>query len=451
MSQDCFAAIILAAGSGTRMKSALPKVMHRIAGRPMIAYPLDALRPLSPAATLVVIGPQMDEVARIVAPAESVVQDPPLGTGDAVRTALTQLDGRLAPHGDIEEVIVLYGDTPFLATSTLSRLLAERRRTAATVLVSGMRPADPGPYGRFVLAPDGTLERIVEAADATTAEQAIGLVNGGIMTIDARHLRELIEGIDRNNAKRELYLTDIVGIARRKGLVCRTVELPVEELIGINTRAELAEAEALMQQRLRRAAMDSGVTLIAPETVFLSADTQLGRDAIIEPNVTLGPGVTIGEGVRICSFSYLEGATVGAGARVGPFARLRPGAVLERDVHVGNFVEIKAARLGVGAKANHLSYLGDSEIGAGTNIGAGTITCNYDGFNKFRTTIGEGVFVGSNSILVAPVTVGDGAYVAAGSVITHEVPADALSVARARQIDKPGRAIELRARLRRKI
>ena len=451
MSQDCFAAIILAAGSGTRMKSALPKVMHRIAGRPMIAYPLDALRPLSPAATLVVIGPQMDEVGRIVAPAESVVQDPPLGTGDAVRAALTQLDGRLAPRGDIEEVIVLYGDTPFLATNTLSQLLGERRRTAAAVLVSGMRPADPGPYGRFVLAPDGTLERIVEAADATTAEQAIGLVNGGIMTIDARHLRELIEGIDRNNAKRELYLTDIVGIARRKGLVCRTVELPVEELIGINTRAELAEAEALMQQRLRLDAMDSGVTLIAPETVFLSADTQLGRDAIIEPNVTLGPGVTIGEGVRICSFSYLEGATVGAGARVGPFARLRPGAVLERDVHVGNFVEVKAARLGVGAKANHLSYLGDSEIGAGTNIGAGTITCNYDGFNKFRTTIGEGVFIGSNSILVAPVTVGDGAYVAAGSVITHEVPADALSVARARQIDKPGRAVELRARLRRKI
>jgi bifunctional UDP-N-acetylglucosamine pyrophosphorylase/glucosamine-1-phosphate N-acetyltransferase len=451
MSQDCFAAIILAAGSGARMKSALPKVMHRIAGRPMIAYPLDALRPLSPAATLVVIGPQMDDIARIVAPVESVVQDPPLGTGDAVRAALTQLDGRLAPRGEIEEVIVLYGDTPFLATKTLSRLLAERRCTGAAVLVSGMRPADPGPYGRFVLAPDGTLERIVEAADATAAEQAIGLVNGGIMTIDARHLRELIEEIDRNNAKREFYLTDIVGIARRKGLVCRTVELPVEELIGINTRAELAEAEALMQQRLRRAAMDSGVTLIAPETVFLSADTRLGRDTVIEPNVTFGPGVMIAEGARICSFSYLEGATVGAGARVGPFARLRPGAVLERDVHVGNFVEIKAARLGVGAKANHLSYLGDSEIGAGTNVGAGTITCNYDGFNKFRTTIGEGVFIGSNSILVAPVTVGDGAYVAAGSVITHEVPADALSVARARQIDKPGRATELRARLRRKI
>ena len=451
MSQPCFAAIVLAAGSGTRMKSAVPKVMHPIAGRPMISYPLDALRPLSPAATVVVIGAQTDALAVIVAPAETVVQDPPLGTGDAVRIALGRLELRLAPRGNIKDVIVLYGDTPFLATETLSRLLAERRRTAAAVLVSGMRPADPRPYGRFALAPDGTIERIVEAADATAEEQAIGLVNGGIMTIDARHLRELIEGIDRNNAKREFYLTDIVSIARRKGLVCRTVELPAEELIGINTRAELAEAEALMQQRLRRQAMDSGVTLVAPETVFFCADTRLARDVVIEPNVTFGPGVTIGEGVRICSFSHLEGAKVGPGARVGPFARLRPGAILEEDVHVGNFVEVKAARLGAGAKANHLSYLGDSEVGAGTNIGAGTITCNYDGVNKFRTTIGQGAFIGSNTVLVAPVTVGDGAYVAAGSVITHEVSADSLSIGRARQVDKPGRATELRARLRRKI
>jgi len=344
MSQLPFAAIILAAGSGTRMKSAIPKVMHPIARRPMIAHLLDALRPLSPAAMVVVIGPQMESVARIVAPAESVLQDPPLGTGDAVRTAALALDGRIAPHGDIKEILVLYGDTPFLAIETLSRLLAARRSTSAAILVSGMRPADPGPYGRFVLAPDGALERIVEAADATPEEQAIGLVNGGIMVIEACHLANLLDALDRDNAKGEFYLTDIVRIARRKGLTCRTVELPAEELLGINTRSELAAAEALMQRRLRCAAMDSGVTLVAPETVFLAADTRLGRDVVIEPNVTFGPGVTVEEGARICSFSYLEGAIVGAGARVGPFARLRPGAVLEEDVHVGNFVEIKAAR-----------------------------------------------------------------------------------------------------------
>jgi bifunctional UDP-N-acetylglucosamine pyrophosphorylase/glucosamine-1-phosphate N-acetyltransferase len=450
MSQSPFAAVILAAGNGTRMKSAIPKVMHPIAGRPMIAYPLEALHPLSPAATLVVIGPQMEQVAAIVAPAESVVQDPPLGTGDAVRTAMRVLDGRLAPQGSIEDVLVLYGDTPFLATETLSRLLAERRRSAAAVLVSGMRPADPGPYGRFVLAPDGALERIVEAADAGPAEQAIGLVNGGIMVIEACRLAAFLDSLDSDNAKREFYLTDIVAIARRKGLACRAVELPTEELLGVNTRAELAEAEALMQRRLRRAAMDSGVTLVAPETVFLSADTRLGRDVLVEPNVTFGKGVRVGEGACIRSFSHLEGAAVGAGAIVGPFARLRPGAVLEADVHVGNFVEVKAARLGAGAKANHLSYIGDAEVGAKTNIGAGTITCNYDGVNKSRTIIGEGAFIGSNTALVAPVTVGDGAIVAAGSVIVRDVPPDALSIARGQQVDKPRRAAEIRARLRRK-
>jgi bifunctional UDP-N-acetylglucosamine pyrophosphorylase/glucosamine-1-phosphate N-acetyltransferase len=451
MSQSRFAAIILAAGRGTRMKSAIPKVMHPIAGQPMIAHLLDALHPLAPAATVVVVGPQMESVARIVAPAESVVQDPPLGTGDAVRTALQALEDRLAPQGGIDEVLVLYGDTPFLTTDTLSKLLAERRRTSAAILVSGMRPADPGAYGRLVLSADGTLECIVEAADASFEQQAIGLVNGGIIVIEARHASDLVAALDRNNAKSEFYLTDIVCIARRRGLACRTVELPAEELIGINTRAELAEAEALMQRRLRRAAMDAGVTLVAPETVFLSADTRLGRDVVVEPSVTFGRGVTVGEGARICSFSYLEGAAVGAGSRVGPFARLRPGAILEAEVHVGNFVEIKASRLGIGAKANHLSYIGDSEVGARTNIGAGAITCNYDGVNKFRTIIGEDAFIGSNTALVAPVAVGAGAIVAAGSVVTRDVPADALSIARGQQVDKPGRAAEIRARQRRKV
>jgi len=450
MSQSKFAAVVLAAGSGTRMKSAFPKVMHPIAGRPMISYPLEALNPLAPASTIVVVGPHMGDVAQVVAPAETVVQDPPLGTGDAVRAAMRALDGRLAPQGAIEDVLVLYGDTPFLATETLSGLLTERRRTAAAVLVAGMRPVDPGTYGRVVLAADGALERIVEAADASPEEQAIGLVNGGIMVIEARRLDDFLDGLRSDNAKGEFYLTDIVAIARRKGLSCRAVELPAEELLGINTRAELAEAEAAMQRRLRRAAMEAGVTLVAPETVFLSADTQLACDVVIEPNVTFGPGVTVGEGARIRSFSHLEGATVGAGAIVGPFARLRPGAILEEEVHVGNFVEVKAARLGARAKANHLSYIGDSEVGARTNIGAGTITCNYDGFNKFRTIIGEGAFIGSNTALVAPVKIGDGAIIAAGSVITRDVPPDALSIGRGQQVDKPGRAAAVRERLRRK-
>jgi len=448
MSQSRFAAIILAAGSGTRMKSAIPKVMHPIAGQPMIAHLLQALEPLRPAATVVVIGPQMGDVARTVAPAQTVTQDPPLGTGDAVRAALRALEGQLAPHGAIDEVLVLYGDTPLLHSATLARLLAEQERAPAAILLAGMRPADPGPYGRLVSPRDGGILRIVEAADATPEEYAIGLCWGGLMLIRAGHIVELVEALDRNNAKSEFYLTAIVGLATGKGLQCRAVELPAEELIGINTRAELAEAEALMQWRLRHAAMDAGVTLVAPETVYLSADTRFGRDAVVEPNVTFGPGVTVGEGARICSFSYFEGASIGAGARVGPFARLRPGAVLEDEVHVGNFVEVKAARLGAGAKANHLSYIGDAEIGARSNIGAGTITCNYDGFNKHRTTVGEGVFIGSNTALVAPVTVGAGAIVAAGSVITCDVPSDALSIARGRQVDKPGRAAEIRLRLR---
>ena len=450
MSQSRFAAIILAAGNGTRMKSAIPKVLHPIAGHQMITHLLRALEPLRPAATVVVVGPQMDDVARAVAPAEIVVQDEPLGTGDAVRSALRALQGRLAPQGDIDQVLVLYGDTPLLRSETLARLLAEQRAVPATVLLAGMRPADPGPYGRLIPASDGGIQRIVEGADATPGESAIGLVWGGLMMIEACHLSELVDRLDRNNVKSEFYLTAIVGLATDQGLRCRAVELPAEELIGINTRAELAEAEALMQWRLRRAAMDSGVTLVAPESVYLSADTRLGRDVVVEPNVTFGPGVTVAEGACIRSFSHLEGAAVGTGAIIGPFARLRPGAVLDDAVHVGNFVEVKAARLGAGAKANHLTYIGDAEVGARTNIGAGTITCNYDGFNKHRTTIGEGVFIGSNTALVAPVTVGDGAYVAAGSVVTREVPANALTIARGQQVDKPGRAARIRARLQNK-
>jgi bifunctional UDP-N-acetylglucosamine pyrophosphorylase/glucosamine-1-phosphate N-acetyltransferase len=448
MSQPRFAAVILAAGSGTRMKSDQPKVMHAVAGQPMIAHLVSALQPLSPAATVVVVAPRMETVARIVDPAETVIQHPAAGTGDAVRRAAEALAGRLAPRGEIGEVLVLFGDTPLLRAETISRLLEERRRTGAAIVVAALRPADPGAYGRLVLSPEGELERIVEAAEAGADELALGLVNGGIMAIEARHLAGLVEAIGRDNKKGEFYLTDIVAIARRRGLGRRTVELPEEELIGINTRADLARAEALMQDRLRRAAMEAGVTLVAPETVFLCADTSFGRDVVVEPNVVFGVGVTVGDRARICAFSHLEGAAVGADSRIGPFARLRPGAVLEADVHVGNFVEVKAARLGRGAKANHLSYIGDSEVGPRSNIGAGTITCNYDGFRKHRTTVGADVFIGSNTALVAPVTVGDGALVAAGSVVTSNVPADALTIARGQQVDKPGRAIEIRERLK---
>ena len=448
MSNPAFAAIILAAGEGTRLKSAVPKVLHELAGRPLIRHVTEAMRPLGPAETVVVIGQGMEAVARAAAPATTAIQSPPRGTGDAVRAAKSALAARLA-KGDIADVVVLFGDAALLRAETIAALLEERRRKPeAAIAAAGFRPPDPSPYGRFVLDPDGSLARIVEARDATPEERKIGLCNGGIMAIEARHLFDLVDRIGNDNAKREFYLTDIVGIARSQGLSCRVAELPAEELIGVNTRAELAEAEAILQQRLRRRAMENGATLIAPDTVFLSADTELGRDVVIEPNVVIGPGVTIADNVRIRSFSHLDGATIAAGAIVGPFARLRPGAVLEAEVHVGNFVEVKATRLGKGAKANHLSYLGDSEVGAGTNIGAGTITCNYDGFNKHRTIIGADAFIGSNTALVAPVTVGDGAYVATGSVVIEDVPKDALAIARARQANKPGRASQLREKLR---
>jgi len=448
MSNPAFAAIILAAGEGTRLNSATPKVLHEMAGWPLIRHVTEALRPLAPAETVVVIGQGMEAVARAAGPAQTAIQSPPRGTGDAVRAAKSVLEARLA-KGDLADVVVLFGDAALLRPETIAALLEERRRKpAAAIAAAGFRPPDPSPYGRFVCDPDGTLARIVEARDATPEERRIGLCNGGIMAVDARQLFALVDKIGNDNAKREFYLTDIVGIARAQGLLCRAAELPAEELAGVNTRAELAEAEAILQQRLRRRAMENGASLIAPETVFLSADTQLGRDVVIEPNVVFGPGVTVADNVRIRSFSHLDGATIAAGAIVGPFARLRPGAVLEQDVHVGNFVEVKATRLGAGAKANHLSYLGDSEIGAGTNIGAGTITCNYDGFNKHRTVIGENAFIGSNTAFVAPVTVGDGAYVATGSVVTEDVPKDALTIARARQANKPGRGAELKAKLR---
>jgi len=449
MSNPRFAAIVLAAGEGTRMNSARPKVLHELAGRPMIRHVIEAVRPLDPAATIVVLGPGMDAVAQAVAPAATAVQHPPRGTGDAVKSARAALAPAVAAEASIRDVLVLFGDTPLLRPETLAHLLAERRRAPeAAVVAAGMRPADPSPYGRLVLAADGDLDRIVEARDASPEERAIGLCNGGIMAIDAARLFDLVDRIGNDNAKREYYLTDIVEIARAQGLRCRVAELPADELIGINTRVELAAAEAIFQDRLRRAAMEAGATLVSPETVFFSADTRLGRDVVIEPYVFFGSGVSIANDVLIRSFTHMERATISAGAIVGPFARLRPGAVLDENVHVGNFVEVKETRLRAGVKANHLSYLGDSDIGAGSNIGAGTITCNYDGFNKWRTTIGAGAFIGSNTALVAPVSVGAGAIVAAGSTVTADVPPDALTIARAPQVDKPDRAPAIRERLR---
>ncbi|WP_119460137.1 bifunctional UDP-N-acetylglucosamine diphosphorylase/glucosamine-1-phosphate N-acetyltransferase GlmU [Rhodospirillaceae bacterium SYSU D60014] len=439
MTNSNAAAVILAAGKGTRMKSSLPKVMHAIAGRPMIGHVLASLAPLGCDPAVVVVAPGMDRVARAVAPAPTAIQAEQLGTAHAVLAA------RNALAGFAGDVLVLYGDSPFISTETLQRLL-DRRRAAddPAVVVLGMRPDDPAEYGRLVLAGDGTLDAIVEFRDADPAQRAIDLCNSGVMAIDGRRLFDLLDQVGNANAKGEYYLTDIIAIARARGLVCAVVEAPAEELMGINSRVELAVAEALFQDRMRARAMAEGATLIDPRTVYFSHDTRLGRDVVIGPSVVFGPGVTIGDEVEIRAFCHIEGARIEDGAIIGPFARLRPGTELGPRVHIGNFVEVKNGRLGAGAKANHLAYIGDASVGAASNVGAGTIVCNYDGFDKTRTEIGAGSFIGSNSTLVSPLQIGDGAFVAAGSVITRDVPADALAVARGRQTDKPGWAGKFR-------
>ncbi len=434
------AVLILAAGKGTRMRSARPKVLHQIANRPMIRHVIAAAEALKPERLVAVVGPGMEAVAKAAAPARIAIQAEQRGTGDAVNAARRALDGFSGT------VLVLYGDTPLIDPASLQRLLDERRRHGAAVAVIGMRPAEPGHYGRLVLAGDGELEAIVEAADASEAQRGIGLCNSGVMAIDGRNLFALVDAITASNSKHEYYLTDLVAIARGRGLSCAAIEAPAEELIGVNSRAELAAAEAQMQRRLRAKAMAEGVTFVAPETVFMSADTRIGRDSVVGPFVVFGPEVSVGEGVEIPAFCHLAGATVGDRAIIGPFARLRPGAALGHDVHIGNFVEVKNSSLAPGVKANHLAYLGDASVGEGTNIGAGTITCNYDGVAKHRTEIGRHVFIGTNASLVAPVSIGDGAIVGAGSVITADVPADALALGRGRQVVKKSRAAQWRAR-----
>jgi bifunctional UDP-N-acetylglucosamine pyrophosphorylase/glucosamine-1-phosphate N-acetyltransferase len=441
MSTVNVAAVILAAGKGTRMKSDLPKVLHPVAGRPMIRHVLAAAAQLQPAKCVVVIGPDMDAVAAAVAPHPTVVQTERLGTADAVRTAQAALtDFRKGT------VLVLFGDTPLITADTLRRML-DARAAGASVVVLGFRPDDPSGYGRLQLDRAGALAAIVEDRDATEEQRAVSLCNGGVMAVDAAKLFALIERVGKNNAKGEYYLTDIISLAKADGLSCTVVEADADEVMGVDSRAALARAEAAWQKARRQRAMAEGATLLDPDSVWFSFDTALGRDVTVGPNVFFGPGVTVADNAKILSFSHLDGVTVHEGAIVGPFARLRPGAVIGRNAHVGNFVEIKNAVLGEGAKANHLTYIGDAEVGAQTNIGAGTITCNYDGYMKHRTVIGKAVFIGSNTAIVAPVTIGDGAVIGAGSTVVRDVPADSLTVARGEQVDRPGRAAALREKL----
>ncbi|MGX0903665.1 bifunctional UDP-N-acetylglucosamine pyrophosphorylase/glucosamine-1-phosphate N-acetyltransferase [Roseovarius sp. MBR-79] len=437
------ALIVLAAGKGTRMNSDLPKVLHPIAGEAMLVHAIAAGGALDPARVVVVAGHGADAVRKAALdfdPAVQVVlQAEQLGTAHAVAQAAPALEGFTG------DAVVLYGDTPLIRPETLERMAEARAHHDIVVL--GFNAADPGRYGRLVMAGEA-LERIVEFKDATEAERAIALCNSGVVMAAAPVLFDLVGAVGNENAAGEYYLTDIVALARARGLSATAVACDEGETLGVNSRAELSRAEAAFQDRARAEALETGVTLQAPETVHFARDTWVGRDAVIEPFVVFGPGVTVESGAHIRAFSHLEGCHVSRGAVVGPYARLRPGTELSEDVRIGNFVEVKNALIAEGAKVNHLSYIGDAEIGEGSNIGAGTITCNYDGVMKHRTTIGRGVFIGSDTMLVAPVTVGDGAMTASGSVITRDVEAGALAVARARQDNKPGFATRFFEKLR---
>jgi len=440
MSRRSCLAIVLAAGEGTRMRSALPKVLHRIGGCTLLAHVLTSALKAGGSEIAVVVGPDHDAVAqaaRALAPrAKIFVQKERRGTAHAVLAA------RKAITSGTDDILVIFGDTPLVRPETLTQLRAALSRGAA-VAVLGFRPTNPAGYGRL-LTHDDDLLAIREDRDASEAERKIRLCNGGLMALAGDKALAILDAIGNANAKSEYYLSDAVAIAREMGLKAVAIETGEDDMRGINTKAQLAETEAILQKRLRAAALDAGVTMVAPDTVFLSSDTKFGKDVTIEPNVVFGPGVTVADGATIRAFSHLEGAHVGKGARVGPFARLRPGADLGADVHIGNFVEVKEAKIEAGAKANHLAYIGDARVGSGANIGAGTITCNYDGIAKHRTDIGKGAFIGSNSALVAPVKIGDGAYVGSGSVVTKNVPADALAIERAEQTIKLGWAKRLR-------
>jgi bifunctional UDP-N-acetylglucosamine pyrophosphorylase/glucosamine-1-phosphate N-acetyltransferase len=437
-----FAAVILAAGKGTRMRSDRHKVLHPIAGRSMLAHLLASVDALAPRARVVVVGSLREQVEAEVGPGTGVaLQEPQLGTAHAVQQAEASLAGFAG------DVLVLYGDTPFVQPETLGRMLTRLHEDdAPAIVVLASRPADPLRYGRVIADGDRIL-KMVEWKDASEAERAVTLCNSGMLAVRAADLWPLLAVVGNDNAAGEYYLPDIVMIAAAAGRASVVIEAEPWETAGINSRAELALVEAEWQQRRRAEAMAAGASLLAPETVWFAHDTIVGRDVVIEPNVVFGPGVSIGDNATIRAFSHIEGARIGAGAEIGPFARLRPGAILSERAKIGNFVEVKKAIVGPGAKVNHLSYIGDAEIGAGANIGAGTITCNYDGYLKYRTTIGAGAFVGSNSALVAPVSIGDGAIVAAGSVVTRDVAAGDLAVARGRQEIKPGWAARFREKM----
>jgi len=440
MNSPALAVIVLAAGQGTRMKSALPKVLHAMAGRPMLGHVLAVAKALSARRTVVVTAPGADKVAELAAEwgAESVVQDRQLGTGHAVLSAepaLTGFDGNL---------LVLFGDAPLLTAATLSRLTG-CLGADAEIATLGFRAQDPTGYGRMVMQ-GNSLQRIVEHKDASQAERNIDLCFAGMLAGKARTLFELLHAVTNDNAQGEFYLTDVIALAGKRGIRCAMVEGPEAEMQGVNSRAQLAQADAQFQARMRLALMDAGVTLISPETIYLSADTVIEPDVTVGPFVVFGPGVTVKRGTEIRAFCHIENSIIGANVILGPFARLRGGAKLDDTVDIGNFVEIKNAHLESGVKAHHLTYLGDAHIGTKANIGAGTITCNYDGFAKYRTNIGANAFIGSNSALVAPVKIGEAAIVAAGSVITRDVEPNALGIARGRQENKAGAADQIRAK-----
>jgi len=444
MTTSACAAIVLAAGAGTRMHSNRPKVLQPIANRPMISYLLDTVSELAPERTIVVVGPGMEAVKEEVSPLPTVEQTQRLGTCHAV---LTTFEAMKDFSGD---VLILYGDTPLLAVTTISKMLAARRAShRPEIVVLGFRPEDPGEYGRLLTDVNGNLDRIVEHKDASPLQRAIGLCNAGMMVVDNTVLFKLLKKVKNNNGKGEYYLTDIVEIAKRTGLSCSLVEATnSSEVMGINTRSQLAAAEKAIQGRLRTKALDNGVTMTDPETVWLSSDTKFGRDVVIEPNVFFGPDVSIGDDVQVKAFCHIEGAKIASGTKIGPFARLRPGTELKQGVKIGNFVEIKEALVEQNAKINHLSYVGDAFVGREANIGAGTITCNYDGFSKEKTDIGENAFIGSNTALVAPIRIGKGGIVGAGSVITEDVEPDALAIARGAQKNLKQRAKSFRDRRR---
>ena len=446
MSKDSIAAVVLAAGQGTRMKSKLPKVLHPLAGRSMLEQLLATIDALGPEQRLekriVVASPEnRDAIDAAIPGLDLAIQDPPLGTGHAMMAAQGQLSGF---SGD---ALMLFADSPLVSVETLQAMLAARRgKDNPAVVVMGFRPQDTAEYGRLIVDDHGNLQRIVEHRDASAAERQTDLCNSGFMAIDGAVLAQLLDALGNDNAKGEYYLTDIVEIANQQGRRCAVVEASEIEAHGINSRDQLAQAEAVVQNRLRHAAMAAGVTLLDPDSVYFSHDSVIGQDVTIQPHVYFGPGVTVADNVTINAFSHLEGCTIAAGASIGPFARLRPEAMIGADARIGNFVEVKKASIEDGAKVNHLAYIGDARVGAGANIGAGTITCNYDGFLKSFTDIGKGAFIGSNSALVAPVKIGDGAIVGAGSTVTRDVAADALAVERSAQKELSDWALSFRKR-----